>query len=48
MRVAECRRYVKKLMTEAGLEVREDGMGSIFGRWHGSDSNAGAVFPAMH
>lgn len=34
-------RYVKGLMAEAGLSVREDGMGNIFGRWHGSDPTAG-------
>lgn len=29
-------------MTAAGLTVREDPMGNIFGRWEGSDPNAGA------
>jgi hypothetical protein len=28
-------------MADAGLEVREDGMGNIFGRWHGTDPDAG-------
>lgn len=28
-------------MRDAGLEVREDGMGNIFGRWHGTDKDAG-------
>jgi acetylornithine deacetylase/succinyl-diaminopimelate desuccinylase-like protein len=35
-------RYVKELMTAAGLTVREDPMGNIFGRWEGTDPNAGA------
>jgi ureidoglycolate amidohydrolase len=35
-------RYVKELMADAGLDVREDGMGNIFGRWHGTDPHAGA------
>jgi hypothetical protein len=26
-------RYVKQLMADAGLDVREDAMGNIFGRW---------------
>ena len=36
-------RYVKGLMTDAGLDVREDGMGNIFGRWHGTEPHAGAI-----
>ena len=28
-------------MADAGLDVREDGMGNIFGRWHGTDRHAG-------
>lgn len=35
-------RYVKGLMEEAGLDVREDGMGNIFGRLAGSSPSAGA------
>ncbi len=35
-------RYVKELMTAAGLAIREDPMGNIFGRWEGSDPGAGA------
>ncbi len=34
-------RYVKELMTAAGLKIREDAMGNIFGRWEGSNSGAG-------
>jgi hypothetical protein len=31
----EARAYVKNLMKKNGLKVREDAMGSIFGRWKG-------------
>ena len=30
------REYVKSLMSDAGLVIREDAMGNIFGRWVGS------------
>lgn len=29
------RGYIKELMREAGLSVREDTMGNIYGRWAG-------------
>jgi ureidoglycolate amidohydrolase len=32
------RRYVKNLMALAGLTVREDAVGNIFGKWFGSRS----------
>ena len=35
------RKYIRKLMEEAGLTVREDVMGNTFGRWQGSDDSAG-------
>lgn len=44
----EARTYVKDLMKEAGLTVREDGMGNIFGRLAGSDDTAGAVMTGSH
>jgi len=34
------RSYVKELMREAGLTVREDTVGNIFGRWEGQKSEA--------
>lgn len=34
-------RYIKSLMTDAGLSIREDAMGNIFGRLEGSDLQAG-------
>ena len=34
-------RYVKELMKDAGLTIREDAMGNIYGRMHGSSDAAG-------
>lgn len=33
--------HIKGLMEEAGLQVREDVMGNIFGRWDGSQPGTG-------
>ena len=40
--MVQCR-YVKKLMTDAGLHIREDAMGNIYGRWEGSEPDAGVL-----
>ena len=40
----EAREYIKGLMKEAGLIIREDVMGNTFGEWEGSDPKAG-VYP---
>jgi ureidoglycolate amidohydrolase len=40
-RDVEARSYIKQLMTDAGLAIREDVMGNTFGRWEGSDSSSG-------
>ncbi|EOA13296.1 hypothetical protein CARUB_v10026325mg [Capsella rubella] len=42
------RRYVKNLMALAGLTVREDAVGNIFGRWDGSESSLPAVATGSH
>eukprot|EP00798_Chlamydomonas_sp_ICE-L_P014523 gene14524-20554_t len=42
------RGYVKELMTDAGLTIREDVMGNIYGRFEGSDPSAGAVLTGSH
>lgn len=42
------RRYVKTLMSEAGLSVREDAIGNIFGRWEGSEASLPAVGSGSH
>ena len=38
----QARKYIRGLMEDAGLTVREDVMGNTFGRWQGSDVTAGA------
>jgi ureidoglycolate amidohydrolase len=43
-----CCRYVKTLMSEAGLSVREDAIGNIFGRWEGSEASLPAVGSGSH
>ena len=40
------RDYVKSLMKDAGLEIVEDAVGNIIGRWHGADG--GAVGSGSH
>ncbi|CAL8460875.1 g406 [Coccomyxa elongata] len=47
-RDVEARAYIKDLMRQAGLSVREDVMGNTFGRWEGSDSKAGTVMTGSH
>lgn len=42
------RSYVKQLMTDAGLTIREDSIGNIFGRWEGSDPSAGTILTGSH
>jgi len=44
----EARKFVKERMDEAGLKIREDPMGNIFGRWEGSDTSAGSVLTGSH
>nr|4PXE_A Chain A, Ureidoglycolate hydrolase [Arabidopsis thaliana]4PXE_B Chain B, Ureidoglycolate hydrolase [Arabidopsis thaliana] len=42
------RRYVKNLMALAGLTVREDAVGNIFGKWDGLEPNLPAVATGSH
>ncbi|KAI4317966.1 hypothetical protein L6164_025786 [Bauhinia variegata] len=42
------RRYVKNLMGLAGLSVREDAVGNIFGRWDGHEPELAAVATGSH
>ena len=35
-------------MQEAGLSIREDPMGNIFGRWEGADPKLGAFCEDAH
>ncbi|XP_010481848.1 PREDICTED: ureidoglycolate hydrolase isoform X1 [Camelina sativa] len=42
------RRYVKNLMALAGLTVREDAVGNIFGKWDGSEPYLPTVATGSH
>ncbi|KAJ0092174.1 hypothetical protein Patl1_25220 [Pistacia atlantica] len=42
------RRYIKHLMTLAGLTVREDIVGNIFGRWTGHEAELAPVATGSH
>ncbi|EFJ52855.1 hypothetical protein VOLCADRAFT_55680, partial [Volvox carteri f. nagariensis] len=42
------RGFVKDLMRENNLIVREDAMGNIFGRWEGSNQAGGVVLTGSH
>ncbi|XP_073134165.1 ureidoglycolate hydrolase isoform X2 [Henckelia pumila] len=42
------RRYIKNLMGIAGLSVKEDAVGNIFGRWEGSVPELAAISTGSH
>ncbi|XP_024982718.1 ureidoglycolate hydrolase isoform X2 [Cynara cardunculus var. scolymus] len=42
------RRFIKNLMAHAGLSVREDAVGNIFGRWKGSEPDLSVVSTGSH
>ncbi len=44
----EARAYLKGLCEEAGLSLREDGLGNIFARWEGSSPHLPAVATGSH
>jgi N-carbamoyl-L-amino-acid hydrolase len=44
----EARAYLKSLCEEAGLSLREDGLGNIFARWEGSAPDLPAVGTGSH
>lgn len=44
----EARAYLKGLCEEAGLHLREDGLGNIFARWEGSAPDLPAVGTGSH
>lgn len=44
----QARRYIKGIMNQLGLVVREDAVGNIFGRWEGSEPGLGAVATGSH
>jgi hypothetical protein len=41
-------RYIKGIMNQLGLSIREDAVGNIFGRWEGSEAGLGAVATGSH
>uniref|UniRef100_A0A0E0RJK5 Peptidase M20 dimerisation domain-containing protein n=1 Tax=Oryza rufipogon TaxID=4529 RepID=A0A0E0RJK5_ORYRU len=44
----QARRYIKGIMNQLGLSIREDAVGNIFGRWEGSEAGLGAVATGSH
>lgn len=44
----EVRDYVEDLMKKAGLEVRTDAVGNIFGCWKGTDKDGGILLTGSH
>lgn len=44
----EARAYLKELCKEAGLSLREDGLGNIFARWEGSAPDLPTVGTGSH
>uniref|UniRef100_A0ACD6AM05 Uncharacterized protein n=1 Tax=Avena sativa TaxID=4498 RepID=A0ACD6AM05_AVESA len=44
----QARRYIKGIMKQLGLVVREDAVGNIFGRWVGSEAGLAAVATGSH
>ncbi|CAM8936813.1 unnamed protein product [Rhodiola kirilowii] len=42
------RRYIKNLMKNSGLTVREDAVGNIFGRWDGSQPELAPIGTGSH
>ncbi|KAL4559077.1 hypothetical protein LXL04_031210 [Taraxacum kok-saghyz] len=46
--ITKCPWFIKNLMDQAGLSVREDAVGNIFGRWEGSEPSLPAVSTGSH
>ena len=44
----QARKYIKSVMEEYGLTVREDGLGNVFGRLEGKKKGAPAVMAGSH
>ncbi|MBK9125789.1 MAG: M20 family metallo-hydrolase [Chloroflexi bacterium] len=42
------RAYIKQLMADAGLSVREDAVGNVFARWDGEDPGLPAIATGSH
>jgi len=44
----ESRKWLRDLMTDAGLEIKEDALGNMFGRWNGENPKLPAVATGSH
>lgn len=44
----KARDYIRRLMREAGLDLREDAVGNIFGRWKGANPDLPAIATGSH
>ncbi|MEQ8675923.1 MAG: M20 family metallo-hydrolase [Aggregatilineales bacterium] len=44
----QARDYIRDLMQDAGLTIREDAVGNIFGRWEGADPALPAIATGSH
>lgn len=44
----QAREFLKRLVHEAGLDIREDGAGNIFARWNGSRPELPAIASGSH
>ena len=44
----KARAWLKDLCSQSGLAVREDAIGNLFARWHGTDPDAAAVGTGSH
>lgn len=44
----QARDYIRNLMTDAGLDIHEDAVGNIFGRWRGEDDSLPAIATGSH
>lgn len=42
------RDYIRQLMRDAGLAIREDAVGNIFGRWQGTNSDLAPIATGSH
>src|SRR4051812_45658862 len=44
----DARAFLRRICTEAGLQVREDALGNLFARWVGREPNLPAVGTGSH
>src|SRR5438034_9118386 len=44
----QAREFLKRLIHEVGLDIREDGAGNIFARWNGSHAELAPIASGSH